>query len=70
MGGQGRKRPAHHVTAEVSEDLKGGLRVENDLHIFSPTMAAFSDFGRFLGNVEEIAGRKTGVVKVVVPAEW
>ena len=70
MGEQGRKRPAHHAITEVSEDFDGEFRVENDLHIFSPTMAAFSDFGRFLRNVEEIAGRKTGVVKVVVPAEW
>ena len=70
MGEEGGKRPAHHVTAKVSEDFEGESRVENDLHIFSPTMAAFSDFGRSLRDKEEIAGRKTGVVKVVVPAGW
>ena len=70
MAEQGRKKPASFVTAEASEDFKGGFRVKNDLHIFSPTVAAFSDFGRFLRDVEEIAGRKTGVVKVVVPAGW
>lgn len=70
MGEQGRKRPTLHVTAEVSEDFEGEFRVENGLHVFSPTTAAFSDFGRFLREVEKIAGRKTGVVKVVVPAEW
>ena len=70
MGEQRRKRPTLHVTAEVSEDFEGEFRVENGLHVFSPTMAAFSDFYRFLREVEETAGRKTGVVKVVVPAEW
>ena len=55
---------------EGLDDFEGDFHVEDGLHIFSPTMAAFSDFGRFLRDVEEIAGRKTGVVKVVVPAGW
>lgn len=46
------------------------MRMEEGLHVFIPTAAAFLDFGRFLKDVEEIAGRKMGVVKVIVPSEW
>lgn len=44
--------------------------MEEGLYVFTPTVAAFSDFGHFLKDVVEIAGRKMGVVKVVVPSEW
>ena len=44
--------------------------MDDGLHVFSPTTDAFLDFGRFLKAVEEVAGRKMGVVKVVIPSGW
>ena len=70
IGAQGRKKPAYHVTAEVPERLEGAFHMEKGLYVFTPAAAAFYDFGRFLKDVEEIAGRKMGVVKVIVPPEW
>ena len=52
------------------EGFSGAFHVEGGLHIFTPTAAAFRDFARFLKGVEEVAGRKRGVVKVIVPSEW
>lgn len=48
--------------------FEGAFYVEQGLHIFTPTRAEFSDFERFLEDVEEVAGRETGVVKVIVPS--
>ena len=67
---QGRKKPAYHATAEVPEGFEGAFHMEEGLYVFTPTAAAFSDFCRFLKDVEEIAGRKMGVVKIIVPSEW
>ena len=66
---QGRQKPAYHVTAEVSQSLRGAFHMDGGLYVFTPTSANFSDFGNFLKDVEEIAGRKMGVVKVIVPSE-
>ena len=70
MGAQGRRRPAYHVRAETSEDFQGAFHMEQGLRIFTPTATAFSDFTRFLRGVEDVAGRKVGVVKVVIPSQW
>lgn len=70
MAEEGRKKPAYHVTAEIPESFQGAFHMEEGLYVFTPTVAAFSDFGHFLKDVVEIAGRKMGVVKVVVPSEW
>lgn len=48
--------------------FEGAFYMEQGLHIFTPARAEFSDFERFLGDVEEVAGRETGVVKVIVPS--
>ena len=67
---QGRKKPAYHITAEKQDGVQGVLSMERGLYVFTPTAADLLDFGHFLKDVEEIAGRKMGVVKVVVPSEW
>ena len=46
------------------------LQIEDGLYVFKPTAAVFRDFERFLKVVEDLSGRKTGIVKVIVPAEW
>lgn len=38
-----------------------------DIHVFEPNLSVLQDFETFLKVVEEIAGRKVGVVKVVLP---
>ena len=69
MNAQGRKKPAYHVTAEVSQSLRGAFHMDAGLYVFTPTLDNFSNFGAFLKDVEEIAGRKMGVVKVIVPSK-
>ena len=69
MDAEGRKKPAYHVTAEVSQSLRGAFHMEGGLYVFTPTLANYSDFGTFLKDIEEVAGRKMGVVKVIVPSE-
>ena len=70
MGVQGRKKPAYHITAEVPKGHEDAIHMAKGLYVFTPTANAFFDFGRFLKDVEEIAGRKMGVVKVIIPSEW
>lgn len=70
MEAQGRKKPAYHVTAEVPEGFEGAFHMEKGLYVFTPTATAFFNFPRFLKDVEEIAGRKMGVVKVIIPSGW
>ena len=50
-------------------DLPAGYNITKDagVDVFSPTKEVFEDFTNFLAVVEEISGRKTGVVKVIVP---
>ena len=48
--------------------FEGAFYVEQGLHIFTPMRDEFSDFERFLEDIEEIAGRETGVVKVIIPS--
>ena len=69
LDAQARQKPAYHVTAEVSQSLRGAFHMDGGLYVFTPTSANFADFGAFLKDVEEIAGRKMGVVKVIVPSE-
>lgn len=45
------------------------FEVIDGVYVFRPTVASFMNFENFLERVEEIAGRKMGVVKVVVPQE-
>ena len=45
------------------------FEVIDGVYVFRPTVASFVSFENFLETVEEIAGRKMGVVKVVVPKE-
>lgn len=45
------------------------FEVIDGVYVFQPTVASFVKFENFLETVEEIAGRKMGVVKVVVPKE-
>ena len=51
-------------------DLPVGYNIAKvaGVDVFSPTKEVFEDFSSFLAVVEEISGRKTGVVKVIVPA--
>ena len=44
--------------------------MEKGLHVFQPTAELFNNFSYFLRVVEQIAGRREGVVKVIVPPEW
>ena len=70
MGTERRKKPAYHITAEVAGNFQGVFHVEEGLYVFNPLAAAFLDFRRFLKDVEEIAGRKMGVVKIIVSEWW
>ena len=70
MEAQGRKKPAYHATAETPEGIKGAFHMEGGVYVFTPTADAFLDFGSFLKNVEEVAGRELGVVKVIIPSKW
>ncbi len=67
---QARKKPAYHETVQLPDGIHDAFHMEQGVHVFTPTAAVFLDFGRFLRDVEEIAGRKMGVVKVIVPSEW
>ena len=70
---EARKNPAYHVTPVIPEGFQRFLHafhIEQGLYVFTPTAADFLDFARFLKNVEEIAGREMGVVKVILPSEW
>lgn len=69
MDQEARKKPTYHPTAEISQSMQGTFHMERGLYVFAPTLADYSDFGTFLKVVEEIAGRKMGVVKVIVPSE-
>lgn len=54
----------------VGTDSKGlNLTIEDGLHVFRPTANVIHDFEKFLLKVEDIAGRETGVVKVILPEE-
>ena len=70
LAAQARKKPAYHETAELPDGIYDAFHMEQGVHVFTPTAAVFLEFGRFLKDVEEIAGRKMGVVKVIVPSEW
>ena len=45
------------------------FKVENGLYVFSPTLAAFFDFGQLLKDIEAVAGHSVGFAKVVVPSD-
>ena len=62
-------KSAYPVTPESPEGFQGPCHVVEGLHIFTPTAADFMHFEQFLEAVEEVAGRKMGVVKVIVPSE-
>lgn len=70
MDAHRRKKPAYHATAEIPEAFQDAFYMDNGLYVFTPTAENFADFARFLKDVEEMAGRKMGVVKVIVPSEW
>ncbi|KAI9812585.1 MAG: hypothetical protein M1827_004574 [Pycnora praestabilis] len=57
--------PAYDPSAAVHEGFN--MTMENGCYVFAPTVDVFREFERFLATVEELAGRKAGVVKVVVP---
>lgn len=70
IGAKGRRRPACHVRAETPEDFQGTFHMGQGLRIFTSTATAFSGFIRCLRGVEEVADRKAGVAKVVIPSQW
>lgn len=45
------------------------FEVTDDVYVFKPTVLKIMDFENFLSKVEEIAGRKMGVVKVIIPQD-
>lgn len=45
------------------------FEVIDDVYVFKPTVLNIVDFEDFLSKVEETAGRKTGVVKVIIPQD-
>lgn len=54
----------------INDDLKGyNLTIQDGLHVFRPTAEVMNDFENFLQRAEDIAGRETGVVKVILPKE-
>ena len=52
---------------DEGEDLD--MTIQDGLHIFRPTAEVLNDFEKFLLRVEDIVGRETGVVKVIIPEE-
>lgn len=55
---------------EINDDRNDfNWTIQDGLHIFRPTADVLSNFENFLQKVEDIAGRETGVVKVIVPKE-
>lgn len=70
MDSDRRKKPAYHATANIPEDFQDAFYMDKGLYVFTPTAEVFNDFTRFLKNVEDMAGRKMGAVKVIVPSEW
>lgn len=62
--------PTEDCIVRKNDDLDDyGLTIQDGLHIFRPTADELNDFENFLQRVEDIAGRETGVVKVIVPKE-
>ena len=51
---------------DVPPEYKWGM--ENKVHVFRPSYNDFMDFPRFLEHAERIAGRKAGLVKVILPS--
>lgn len=63
------KKPPHVDIEEVQKIFGREFYLENGVYVFTPAASAFIDFCRFLKDIEEIAGREMGVVKVIVPSE-
>ena len=62
--------PTEDCIVGKNDDLDDyGLTIQDGLHIFRPTADVLNDFENFLQRAEDIAGRETGVVKVIVPRE-
>ena len=54
----------------INDDMKDyNLTIQEGLHVFRPSVGVLNDFERFLLRAEYIAGRTTGVVKVILPKE-
>lgn len=63
------KQPVNTDSSMVVPD-GFNLCEEEGVYVFSPTAAALSNFETFLEKAEEVAGRRRGVVKVILPREW
>lgn len=68
----------YDITSLVTENLLIGihddlenynLTIQDGLHVFRPTADVLNDFENFLQRAENLAGRETGVVKVILPKE-
>lgn len=54
----------------INGDMEGyNLTIQDGLHVFRPSVGVLDDFENFLLRAEYIAGRETGVVKVILPKE-
>ena len=58
-------KPYYSPVVDKPKDTE--FHMEGDLYVFEPSSDAFSRFGVFLKAVENMVGRKRGVVKIVVP---
>lgn len=61
---------AEDCMMEIEDDREDlDMTIQDGLYTFRPTADMLNDFEKFLLKVEDIAGRETGVVKVIVPKE-
>ncbi|KZF20056.1 JmjC-domain-containing protein [Xylona heveae TC161] len=62
--------PSDYEQASLENIPEGiDITMEEGLYVFHPTLKKYQDFPTLLSEIEEIAGREMGVVKVVVPKE-
>ena len=59
------EQPAYQPLIDIPDGYN--FHMDNGTVTFAPTLEVFRDFGPFLSVVEEIAGRKNGCVKIIVP---
>lgn len=54
----------------INDDMKDyNMTIQEGLHVFRPSVGVLNDFESFLLRAEHMAGRGTGVVKVILPKE-
>ena len=61
------QQPAYQALVDLPPNYN--FAMDAGVYVFSPTKEIFDDFASFVEVIEAVAGRKHGVVKVIVPEE-